>query len=30
MSLHWIAKRLNMGTAGSLANRLRHAGNKYK
>ena len=28
MSLNWIAKRLNMGAAGSLANLLRHAGRK--
>jgi len=30
MSLNWIAKRLNIGTVGSLANRLRDAGNKHK
>jgi hypothetical protein len=28
MSLNWMAKRLNMGAAGSLANRLRQAGGK--
>ena len=28
MTLTWIAKRLNMGTAGSLANLLRHAKRK--
>jgi hypothetical protein len=27
MTLHWIAQRLNMGAAGSLANLLRDAGN---